>query len=148
MSGTLISQLISCLLLTEESEQDTCGDGRSDHTGNVRAHGVHQQVVGLVVLQTYQLGHTGGVRYSGYSGVSDKRVDLVSGLEEEVEDLHEHHTAEGSYHEGECSEDEDVYGLQLQELVGLGGASYGQTDEDGHDVDQRSACGLVLRSDR
>ena len=23
-----------------------------------------------------------------------------------------------------------------------GGASYGQTDEDGHDVDQRSACGL------
>ena len=69
-------------------------------------------------------------------------LSLVAGLEEEVEDLHEHHTAEGSYHEGERSEDEDVYRLHLQELVGLGGASYGQTDEDSHDVDQRSACGL------
>ena len=57
---------------------------------------MHQQVVGLVVLQTHQLGHTGGVRYCGYSGVSDKRVDLVARLEEDVEDLHEHHTAEGS----------------------------------------------------
>lgn len=31
--------------LSEESQQDTGGNGRTDNTGHVRAHGMHEQVI-------------------------------------------------------------------------------------------------------
>lgn len=45
--------------LGEEAEEDTGGHGGTDYTGNVRAHGVHEQVVGGVVFQAEVVGDAG-----------------------------------------------------------------------------------------
>ena len=34
--------------LTEEAEQDTCGYGRTDNTGYIRRHRMHEEVIVLV----------------------------------------------------------------------------------------------------
>ena len=45
--------------LYQEAQQDTGSYSRTDHTGYVRAHGVHQQVIARIVFQTNDLGNTG-----------------------------------------------------------------------------------------
>ena len=41
--------------LSEEAEQDTCCDGTAYHTCYIRPHGMHEQVIVLVIFQTYFL---------------------------------------------------------------------------------------------
>ena len=43
----------------EHIDQDTSGNGGADNTGNVGAHGVHEQVVAGVVLLANLLGKHG-----------------------------------------------------------------------------------------
>ena len=84
---------VSTYVLIQETQQDTCGNCAADDAGHVRAHGVHEQEVGAVVFLTFDQGDTRRVGHGGDTGVTDKRVDLVVTLEEEVEELHEEHTA-------------------------------------------------------
>ena len=43
------------MILSKESQQDTGSYGRADHSGYVRSHGVHEQVVARVAFETYGL---------------------------------------------------------------------------------------------
>lgn len=44
--------------LTEEAEQYTGGNSRTDYSCNIRTHSMHQQVVGRIVSKTYIVGDT------------------------------------------------------------------------------------------
>ena len=48
--------------LAEEAEEDTGCDCRTDHSGYIRCHRVHEQVVVLVELTSYVLGNACCVR--------------------------------------------------------------------------------------
>ena len=50
------------VILSEETEQDTCRYRRADDTGYIRSHGVHQEVVVLVEFAADILGDTCCVR--------------------------------------------------------------------------------------
>lgn len=50
--------LFSIRILTEEAEQYTGGNSRTDYSGNIRTHSMHQQVVGRIVSKTYIVGDT------------------------------------------------------------------------------------------
>ena len=128
--------------LVQEAQQDTCGDRAADDAGHVGTHGVHEQEVGTVVLLTFDQGDTRCIGHGGDTGVTDERVDLVVALEEEVEELHEEHTGSGSNHEGEGTQHEDEHGGRSQEVGGLRGTTDGETDEDGHDIHQRTGGGV------
>ena len=70
-----------CLSFQSASElgkHRSCCYGSSDNSCYVRAHCLHQQIVGRVVLQAYNLGYTRCHRYGRYAGRSDERVDLVA----------------------------------------------------------------------
>ncbi len=40
------------LRLCEEAEQHTGSHSRTNHTGNIRTHGMHEQIVGGVIYET------------------------------------------------------------------------------------------------
>ena len=63
---------------SELGKHRSCCYGSSDNSCYVRAHCLHQQIVGRVVLQAYYLGYTCCHRYGRYAGGSDERVDLVA----------------------------------------------------------------------
>ena len=127
----------------EEGQQDTCGDSRAYHTGHIGTHGVLEEVVGAVVLEAYVVGHTGGIGNGTDTGVTDKRVDFVAFLEEEVENLHEEDTAEGGDDEGEGTKAEDEHRTTGEERGGLGGGTNGDTDKEGANVDDGVAGHLA-----
>lgn len=77
----------------KEAEQHTGCNCRTDHTGHIRAHGVHQQVVGRIVFQTEVVGDTGRHGHGRYAGIADERVDLLFLGEHEIEQLDEQYTA-------------------------------------------------------
>ena len=77
---------------------------------------MHEEVVRRVVLETKGLRDTGRVRDSGYTSITDKRIELVLWLEEEVEQLHKEYSATGSDDEGECTEPEDQHRVTREEL--------------------------------
>ena len=114
----------------EEGQQDTCGDSRAYHTGHIGTHGVLEEVVGAVVLEAYVVGHTGGIGNGTDTRVTDKRVDFVAFLEEEVENLHEEDTAEGGDDKGEGTKAEDEHRTAGEERGGLGGGTDGDTDKE------------------
>ena len=89
-----------------------------------------------VVLQTEVVGDAGSHRHSGYTGITDERVDLLILRQEQVHDLHEAHTTHRSYEEGTGTDGEDIDGVQGEKLTGLGGAAYRQTEQDDHNVVQ------------
>ena len=119
----------------EEGEEDTCGDGGADDAGNVGTHGVLEEVVGLVVLETHIVGHAGGIGHGADAGVADEGVDLVAFLEEEVHQFDEEDTHEGGDDEGAGTEGEDEHRAAREEGGGLRGGSHGDADEEGADVD-------------
>ena len=84
--------------LAEEAEQDTCCYGRTDDTGYVRSHRVHQEVVVLVEFAADILGYTGRVRNRRYAGIADKWINLVLFLAEKIHNLCESHTADSGYY--------------------------------------------------
>ena len=94
--------------LSEEAEEDACRYSRTDHSGNVRCHRVHQKVVVLVEFTTHILRYSCCIRYCGHSGISDERIDLVLFLAEQVHDLYKADSADGCNNEREESETEDL----------------------------------------
>ena len=78
--------------LHQESKQDTGSYRRTDYTGYIRAHSVHQQVVGWVVFQTYSLRDTSSIGHCRYTGITDKRIDFLFLRKNEVEDFHKEHS--------------------------------------------------------
>ncbi len=66
------------VVLSEERQQNTRGDGRADHTGHVGTHGVHQQVVRTVLLLAFGLRYAGSHRNCRNACRADQRVDLVA----------------------------------------------------------------------
>ena len=62
--------------LPQEAQQDTGGDGRTNHTGHVGSHGMHEEVVGGVYLAAYGLRYARAVRHGGNAGIADERVNL------------------------------------------------------------------------
>ena len=70
----------SNLKLVEETQQYTGCDGRTHNASDVGTHGVLQQIVGLVVFKSYDVGHTSRVGHCANTCVTDKRVDLVVAL--------------------------------------------------------------------
>ena len=87
------------LCLAEEAQEDTGCNRGTDHTGNVRSHGVHEKVVLRVDFTTYGLGYTCTVRHCRDAGVTDERVDFPAFLEEKVEELYEEDSAAGRDYE-------------------------------------------------
>ena len=43
------------VILSEETEQYACSNGTAYHTCYIRPHGMHEQVIVLVIFQTYFL---------------------------------------------------------------------------------------------
>ena len=79
--------------LIEEAKQGSCCYGRTDNSCNIRAHGVHEQEVVAVVLQTEVVTDAGAHWHGTHAGVSDERVQLLALWQEEVHQFHEEDTA-------------------------------------------------------
>ena len=111
-----------CVGLPQETEEDTGGDGGTDHTGHVGTHGMHEQVVGGVYLAAHDLGNARAVRYGGNTGIADERIDFLGGIgNEQVHQLDEQHAAGGGNHETQQAQAEDKDGLDADEFVRLRG---------------------------
>lgn len=121
--------------LVQEGKQDTCCDGGADHTCHIGTHGMLEQIVGLVVLKTHVVGHTGSIGDGADTGVADERIDFATLLEEEVEELDEQHATEGGDDERQGTQSENHDGTAREERGGLSGGTHGKTDEEGADVD-------------
>ena len=131
--------------LAEQGHQDACGDGGTDNTGNVRAHGVHEQEVGGVLLLADDLGDTRGHRNGGNTGGTDQRVDLL--LQEEVHELGKQDAASSTEAEGNDTHRHDLEGLDGEEGGRRGGSADGEAEEDGDDVHQLVTGSLLQTVD-
>ena len=128
--------------LNQESEQHTGCAGRTDDTGYVGAHGVHEQVVGGVGLLTLVVRDTGCHRHGRHTGITDERVDLLALGEEEVHELHEQYATGSSDNEGSDTYEQNLQGRGSEELACLGRGTYGETEQDGDAVDERTLGSL------
>lgn len=77
---------------TQEAEQDTGGDGRTDDTGDIGSHGVHEQVVLRIVFQANHLGNTGRIGHSRDPCITDKGIDFVVLFQEKIKKLDKKNT--------------------------------------------------------
>ena len=84
--------------MTQNAEQYTCSNCRTDNTGYVRTHSVHKQEVCGIFSLTYFLRNTCSHRNSRYTGTSYKRIDLTACSE--AHKLSEQNTASRSETEG------------------------------------------------
>ena len=80
LAGTAFEMCLLQKSGLEHQQQETGSNSRTDNTGYVGAHGVHQQEVGGVVLTALNLGNTGSHRNGGNAGRSDQRIDLAAGI--------------------------------------------------------------------
>ena len=122
----------------EDAEQEACRDGGANDAGHIRAHGVHEKVVALVVASADILRDTCGHRDSRDTGRTDQRIDLAArGV---VHDDTAGKPADRGDGEGDQAEDDDLDGVEVQEVLrDHGGADTGG-QEDGDDVHQRVLC--------
>ena len=65
--------------LRQESKEGTGSDGGANDTSDVRTHGMHEQEVVAVVLQTEVVTDTGSHRNSRHTGITDERVQFLVG---------------------------------------------------------------------
>lgn len=107
------------IFLHEESEQYTGCYGRSDDTGYVRPHGVHEEIVVRIVFAAYIVRDACGHGYGGNAGVTDERVEFLVFGQDQVEDFHEEHSGESGDTEGHESEEEDLQSGRGDEGAGL-----------------------------
>lgn len=64
-------------ILSEDRNKYTCCDCRADYAGNIRRHGVKEQVIIFIILTGEVLDHPGGIRYCRDAGSADQRIDFV-----------------------------------------------------------------------
>ena len=127
--------------LAEDVDEDTSSDGGTDNTGHVGAHCVHQQEVGGVLALADLLRNTGSHRHSGNASGTDQGVDLTAG--QNIHDLAAENTGSGAEGEGDEAQHDDEQGAAVQEGVCRGGTADRQSQEDGDDVHQLIAGGLL-----
>ena len=120
--------------LCEEAEEYAGSHSRTDHTGNVGTHGVHEQVVAGIVFETEVVGDTCGHRHSRNAGVADERVDLLVFRKHEVEELDEENTRRRSDNESHEAEEEDEHCLRCEELRSLSRRTYSHAEKYSHDI--------------
>jgi len=101
---------------------------------------VHQQIVGLVVLLAFVVGHAGSHGHSRHACSTDQGVDLTLG--EEAHQLTKQQTAGSSEDEGRQTEHDDAQGLAGQEGGAHGGSADGDAQEDGDDIHQSVLSGI------
>ena len=95
------------LSLAEESEEGTCSDGRADDTGHVGTHGVHEEEVVAVVLESEVVGDARAHGHGTHTGVTDERIDFLVARQEEVHQFDKQNAAGGGYDEGAGTDEED-----------------------------------------
>jgi hypothetical protein len=121
MSSAISRFVISFSSLTHELrheiEDHAACEHRCDLAGDVRADGVHQQVVGAVRLLPHLLDNARGHREGRDTGRTDHRIHLV--LAEEVQKLCKHHARDGVKDEGDKTQRHDDERFEIDELVGL-----------------------------
>ena len=67
------------MILAEHGDEHAGRDSGTDDAGDVRAHGMHEQEVGRVLLLADLLGDAGRHRDGGDAGRADQRVNLLAG---------------------------------------------------------------------
>ena len=102
--------------LRQESKEGTGSDSGADDTSDVRTHGMHEQEVMAVVLQTEVVTDTCSHRNSRHACITDQGVQFLTLWLEEVHNLHKAYTRGGGNHEGHGAKCEDLDGVECQEL--------------------------------
>ena len=128
--------------LRQEAEQSTGGHCRTDDACHIGAHGVHEEEVVAVVLQSHIMTDTGGHWHGGDSGIANEGVDLLVFGKEQIHNLNEQHAAGRGNGKGEGTDGKDEHGVEREELAGLSGAAHGETQQHHHNVVQRSTGSL------
>ena len=128
--------------LGEEAEEDTGGDSRTDDAGNIRAHGVHEQVVIGGILKPEVVRDTGRHGHGRYSGVTDERIDFLRFGKYQIEEFDKEDAARRSDDECHESEEENEDCLRGQELRSLCRGSDGHSEQNRDYVGQGVAGGL------
>src|SRR5690554_1195558 len=95
---------------------------------------MHQQEVLRVGFQAHLVGDPRRHGYRGYTRGAYQRVDRFLG--ELVHQLRHQNTGGGTHTEGHNTQAQDTQSLAIQELVRHQLGANGQTQENGHDVDQ------------
>lgn len=124
----------------EHVDQDTGRNRGTDNAGHVGAHGMHEQVVGGVVLLADLLADAGRHRHGGHARGTDEGVDLAAG--DDAHDLAQDDAARGAHTESHDAQDDDLHGLDVQEGGGVGGAAHREAQENGDNIHQLIAGSL------
>ena len=120
--------------LTNNVDQNACGDSRADNAGNIRTHGVHEQEVGGILLLTDLLRDASRHRNGRNAGGTDQRIDLAAC--HLVHDLAEEHAEGGTHAERDQTEKDDLERLKPEEVGAGGGRADSGAEENGDDIHQ------------
>lgn len=121
-------------------QQRTSGEDRTYLAGDVRADGVHQQVVCRVGLLSHPLDGPRGHRKGGDPRRADHRVDTFVLRQEEIQQLRCEYAARRVEHEGDESHGDYHKSVQVDEFFARHRRGDRESEEDGDDVGE-----LVLR---
>ena len=121
--------------MREEGQEESCRNRRADDACHIRSHCVHQEEVGSVRLGADRLGHTRCHRDSRNTCRTDERVNLAAG--DRVENLTEHHTADGREAECRKTHDDNCERLRAKEELAARRRADRKAEEDGADVAER-----------
>lgn len=130
------------VLLSEEAEQYTGGNCRTDNTCNVGTHGVHEKVVAWVGLETLVVADAGSHWHGAHASITNQWIQLLVLGQDEVEDLHKEDTRCGGDDERHEAKSENLDGVGSEELRSLSRCANGHTQDDGNHVGHGVACGL------
>ena len=117
---------------SELCQHGACSNCSTDNACYVRAHSLHEQVVGRVVAKTYHLGYAGCHWYGRYACGTDQRVYLVARCNSH--DLAEEYAACGACCECNQAEADDFQGLYADEFVAGHGKACAGCQDNGNDA--------------
>ncbi|VTR64488.1 hypothetical protein DESC_190105 [Desulfosarcina cetonica] len=121
-------------LLIEHGDKHSRSCGRADHAGQIGSHGMHDQPVVRIGLESLRLGHAGGHGHGRDACRADQGIHFL--LQEAVHDFDGQYAAEGADHEVEQAQAEDHQRLPGEKNVGLHGGAHRYAQKDGDDVHQ------------
>ena len=131
-----------CRLSGEEAQEDTGCNSRTDYTGDVGAHSVHQQIVLRIVFQAEVIGNTCTHRHGAHAGIADERIDFLTLGKEDIEKLDKEHATGAGNDKGHKPEEEDAHSFDGEKLRSLSGGAHGHTEQNCHDVSHGVAGSL------
>ena len=115
--------------LKENSEENTCRDGRAYDARHVGTHCVHEQMIVGVVFSSHRMGHSRRHRHGGYARRTDKRIDFAFG--KPAHELSEQNAADGGEAESEQSQTDDEQRVERQKVFSSCGRSYRDAEQKG-----------------